>query len=164
MATLRLTLFDSSFEVLDRIDLVIQGKEKHGAGQAIQAIKSFLWENHFSADLDPILATRQNLLAKCEALSLEVEKVSKMATSFLQGHRGGRSVPLELHDSMLADKIQDQMPMQITLRGLIERVAQIDLLSINAAIQEARMMNDLSLPEKYKKELEERFGCKKEET
>jgi hypothetical protein len=128
MATLRLTLFDSSFEVLDRIDLVIQGKEKHGAGQAIQAIKSFLWENHFSADLDPILATRQNLLARLDALAADVELLKKWESQ----------------------------------TDLIRLVQRIDLKSVNAAIQEARMMNDLSLPEKYKQELEARFGRKKD--
>jgi hypothetical protein len=128
MPTLRLTLFDRDFEVLDKIDIPVTGDEKSGAGKAMKAVKQHLWENHFSADLDPILATRQNLLARLDALAADVELLKKWESQ----------------------------------TDLIRLVQRIDLKSVNAAIQEARMMNDLSLPEKYKQELEARFGRKKD--
>lgn len=126
MPTLRLTLFDKSFEVLDRIDVAVAGPDKQGAGEASKAAKHHFWENHFKADLDPLMASRENLLQRLDHLTAEVEALQKWES-------------------------QSDLHLQ---------VKRVNLTEAKAAVIEAKMMNDLSLPAKYKKELEEKFGKK----
>lgn len=124
MPTLRLTLFDKSFEILDRIDIAVTGEEKHGAGEATKAAKQHFWSNHFASDLDPLLASRANLLQKLDELLARVEKLRE------EGDR-------------------DDAPLM-----------NWDLTEFRGAVQESRMMDDALLPQKYREELERRFGSK----
>lgn len=126
MPTLRLTLFDKSYETLDRIDVAVAGPDKHGVGEAAKAAKAHFWENHFKADFDPLMASRENLLQRLDDLTAEVEALQKWETQS------------DLH----------------------LRVRRINLTEAKAAVMEAKMMNDLSLPQKYKTELEAKFGRK----
>ena len=126
MPTLRLTLFDRNFEVLDRADIAVPGEERPGANQAVKAAKQHLWENHFSADLDPLLASRQNLLERLDDLIIEVEKLKSWEAQ----------------------------------TDLLAHVARLSLTEARSAVMESKMINDASLPEKYKKELEARYGRK----
>lgn len=126
MPTLRLSLFDKNFEVLDRTDIAVPGEERHGAGEAMKAAKQHLWDNHFSADLDPLLASRANLLSRLDDLLTAVESLQKWEVQ----------------------------------TDLIRQVNKIDLTEARSAVMESRMMDDASLPKKYREDLERRFGRK----
>jgi hypothetical protein len=154
MPTLRITLFGKGFDVLDTVDVPVTGEEKYGPGQATAAAKQHFWENHFSADLDPLLATRQNMLERLSEVAGELERVQKAARMFLEAYKQQPQAAVHMGE------IRGSF---ITLDEILAKVLNINLAMANAAVQEATMMNDLSLPKKFKEELQARFRRKKDE-
>jgi hypothetical protein len=131
----------------------VTGTVKQGAGEATKAAKEHFWTNHFSADLDPLLASRENLIKQLDRLSSEIEKLQKTEAQLQVSIRSNRAAFPGIDDPQ-----NPPHPHLVRLSDVLNSLRNIYLNPAKSAVMEAKIMNDLALPKKYRDELEKRFG------